>query len=334
MRKGLQSTFFHILTIYFLVLLLNSCATTDCPTCKEKDSDQKRGPIRWNVEFKKPVVNKCTQEFVLSISTDIKPDSVPTAEGEPAVIVTGMPCTDGSTPVYRIPYSDIKEITDMSDPLVPPGPWKPDEPCLCCCRERTGWWIFDKLELRAMIGYRPEPDPVFYPSATGGTLYEPSFINFDRGGSQLFFGFELAGMWSLTKSGNFQLGFMTGVWPIDGSIFVPVAIHPRYTFNQNPNPYEPYCNSWYIYGDLGLPLDFQTEAPIIGDLFDRSRYLIGIGIGYDWAISCSVDFSVDLGIRSFNLPLPPIDCCPDIPNEKSYYYRKSTGPILRFGLTF
>ena len=89
-----------------------------------------------------------------------------------------------------------------------------------------------------------------------------------------------------------------------------------------------------MYGTLGIPFDFETDAPVIGEDFEFQRYFYGFGIGYDWAINCDIDLSFDLGIRGLNLPLPPYDCCPSTPDEFRNPFRNSTALLLRVGLTY
>jgi len=202
---------------------------------------------------------------------------------------------------------------------------------------RDGWWIFDKIELRGLLGYRGNEDSVIYPTPTGEEIYHSSFFGFDRGGSSLITGIELAALWDVTfidKSRSLQFGVITGLWPVDESLFIPAGFYARYTFNQMPSKYSDYCDSWYLYGTAGLPLDFETDAPLFGSSSEYQRYFYGLGIGYDWAISCDMDFSVDLGLRSMNLPLPPYTCCETTPDEDRNPFRKSTVILLRFGLTF
>ena len=119
-------------------------------------------------------------------------------------------------------------------------------------------WFFDKFEVRGLLGYRGSDDEVVYPGQPEPTVYESSFFGFDRGGSTMFTGFEAAGLWNvkfLDKSGKLQAGVLTGIWPVDGSAFVPLGLYTRYTFNQMPGRFSDNCNSWYFYGTLGLPFD-------------------------------------------------------------------------------
>ena len=349
--------------IIAVALLSNACSTVDCPSCKEQKratKSVKEAKPKWNVALNTKIISKCDEDEIQSIETDLKPVFKPYGgklkngkiywdgmsfkeflvksdyyKERPfsklnGKIVVNQLCGDGTSKTYEIPTSNILEITEKSDPLNPPIPWLIDEPCLCCCRDRDGWWLFDKLELRAMLGYRGSIDTIRYTQANGDVItYPPSLFNTDRGGSNLIFGFELAGLWNLTSNRMYQLGFLTGIWPFDGSIFVPLALHGRINTNQKPDPWGTHCDAWYLYGDLGLALDFQTGAPI-----NENRLFWGLGIGYDIPINCNVDFSIDLGFRQMKLPLPEIECCPDVPDRDRYIYRLSNAAILRFGLTY
>jgi len=346
---------FSVISVAFL-FLGTSCSTVDCPSCKEqkRESSDHNNKPRWNVALNTKIIGQCTDTEIMSIETDLKPVFKPmgpkTKNGKidwdgksfgdyfkerpisklEGKIVINTVCPNGSTSFYEIPASNVLEITEKSDPLQPPVPWVADEPCVCCCRDRNGLWFFDKLELRIMAGYRGKQDTVRYSQPNGEVVsYPPKFINFDRGGSNLVFGFEIAGLWNLSQSRTFQLGFLTGVWPVDGSIYVPVGAHGRINFNQKPDPWGSNCNAFFFYGDLGLALDFQTGAPI-----DFNRLFWGLGVGYDMAITCGLDFSVDVGFRQMKLPLPPIECCPDVTGSDRFFYRLSKMGVLRFGLTF
>lgn len=321
--------------VLFLVLI--SFLFISCSSSKDV--------ISWNVELHEaeiPITDKCDPNVKLqSIKSAEKPKYLPATETRIArVRVLGIPCEEGEkAPIYEIPINRVKRITYVADPLSPPVQAKvKDLPTIVgCCRVRDGVLFFDKLEIKGFLGYRGSQDQVIYPTATGDEIYKSSFFGFDRGGSSMILGFEMSGLWNLTsidKSNSFQLGFLTGAWPMDESVFVPLGIYSRYTFNQNPSKYSENCNSWFVYGTFGLPLDFQTEAPLFGKSIDYQRLFYGLGIGYDWALTCNLDFSLDLGFRRMNLPLPAYTCCPDIPVENKNPFRNSTALLLRFGLAF
>ncbi|MCX6155776.1 MAG: hypothetical protein NT007_16635 [Candidatus Kapabacteria bacterium] len=312
------------------LLFAISCSTT-------------KNVVEWNVEIKEsnlPITDRCNPNQKLqAIKTPEKPIIIPANEDRDSLLrVYGLPCSiNEEMPVYDIPLSRIKRITYLSDPLMPPQeiPFPELSILQGCCRNRTGLLFFDKFELRAAIGFRGTKDGVTYPPSV--VPEKPKFISFGREGSYMTFGFEIAGLWNLSfidKNHNFQAGITTGLWPVDGSFFVPVGLDLRYTFNQFPPKFSDRCNSWYLYGNIGIPLDFTTKAPYIGKSLDFQRYFLGAGIGYDWAWGCDKDFSIDLGYRGMNLPLPPFDCCPTIPDDSKNPFRHSNELLLRFCITY
>ncbi len=316
----------------FICLLISSCGTT-------------QKIITWNVELKEtelPITDRCNPEVKLTaIKSGDKPVLIPESEEREArVRVLGMPCFEGEDPpVYDLPISRIKRITYVSDPLLPPVSLDVSELDILegCCRQRTGFLFFDKFEIRGCIGYRGSKDSVAYPTPTGEEIYRSSFINFDRGGSSMIFKFEISGFWNLPfidKTNRLQAGILTGLWPTDESFFIPIGLNLRYTLNQMPARFSDNCNSWYMYATAGLPLDFQTNAPLFATNAKYQRIFYGLGIGYDIAITCFMDFSIDLGYRYMNLPLPEILCCPSTPNDQRNPFRSSNSILLRFGLTF
>ncbi len=269
-----------LLPVSVIAILLISCSSS-------KDT-----VIRWNVELKEaelPITDRCDPDKKLSsVKSPYQPLVIPaTEEREGRIQVIGIPCTEGEDPpVYEIPLNRVKRITYVSDPISPPEEVATADLNMLegCCSKRDGVLFFDKVELRGMIGYRGSDDEVVYPGQPDPTVYKSEFFGFGRGGSSMILGFELSGLWNayfLDESGKFQLGIITGIWPFDGSAFVPAGLHARYTFNNYPSRYSRNCNSWYLYGMLGLPLDFQTEAPSFGNSLDFQRYFYGVGIGHD-----------------------------------------------------
>jgi len=323
---------YKLLLFLIIGLIISSCSS-------HKDV------IQWNVELNEdnlPITDRCDPNKKLtSIKSADQPQLVPATEDREArVRVEGIPCSaKEDPPVYEVPITRVKRVTYVSDPLQPPVEISKDNlaPIEGCCRYRDGWWIFDKFEIKAAVGYRGVEDSVIYPTPSGQEVYYSSLLGFDRGGSSIVLGLELDGLWNLTfidKSKSLQAGFIIGVWPVDESIFIPVGLNLRYTLNQFPQAYSDNCNSWYFYGNVGLPLDFQTGAPVTGNSFEYQRFFFGGGVGYDIALSCTMDLSIDIGYRYMNLPLPEITCCPGIPAEERYPFRSSNVLLLRAGLTF
>ena len=341
--------FQFILIIPIALISLASCGST-CNVC-DGCADKCNSDTIWNVALNSPVINECSGEEVTSIKSDIRPQYIPigieikncgddipdiydTTKG--IVRLCGFGCSGEGYVEYRIPMGNIYEITTTTDVKEPPKKWGVNKPDVCCKRVRSGWFIFKKLELRAMTGYRGSQNGITYPTASGSKYYEASFINFDRGGSDMIMGFEIGAYFGFLTFDLFgmrdalQFGVMSGLWPMDGSTFIPLSFHPRITFNQRPNPFSYPCSTWYIFGDAGLPFDFETNAESPGD-----RYFWGLGLGYEFPIGACSDLSFDLGVRQRNLPLPEIDCCPDLEGSIDRNpFRKSTDIFLRFGITF
>jgi len=322
----------NVIFVYILVVLLSSCSTY-------------KDVIQWNVELKEsklPITNKCNpDEKLTSIKSAEQPKLIPETEAREARIqVSGIPCRPNEEPpVYEIPVSRIKRITYVSDPLQPPQEITTNDlmPLEGCCRERDGLWIFDKFEIKAAIGYRGDKDSIVYTTPAGQDVYHSSAFGFDRGGSSFVLGLEVDGLWNLTfldESKRLQAGFILGAWPVDEAIFIPLGLNLRYTFNQFPPKYSNTCNSFYLYGNAGLPFDFQSGAPVFGNSWESQRFFAGGGFGYDIALNCNLDFSIDLGYRYMNLPLPEISCCPEVPDGERNPFRASDVLLLRLGLTF
>lgn len=347
-----------------VILAAILCASCASPRSKKASQDERpTGIITYNVELvadadtARALRDACDpSQVVRSISTDVRPvprvvsrivAGVPYADT--LIRVLALPC-DGSKErkEYLIPIERIvgKRYTSVSDPLEPPTRYGfgEAENNDICCRQRTGWWIFDKLELRLGAGFRFGTDSVTYPVVDANSVpvapfqqtYYSSFVNFDRGGSNLVPSAELSGLFKLDRAGYGHVGPWLAAMPTDGSVFVPIGAYGRYTFTPAPRTDEidPSCHTPYIYGLAALPLDFSSGAPLFGSTMARQRLMLGAGIGYDWAATCDLDVSVDVGIRHMNLPLPEIECCPSVPDEQRNPFRESTMFMLRFGLTF
>lgn len=324
-----------------LAALLSSCASTDCATCidpKPADDSTESRPV-YNVELRdgEYIASQCgAPTQLLSLHSVMPPDSLPAVDDRGPLMRIRLWCDDkGANVEYLIPYSRVKRVTNTANPLIPPVVYEPKLPCICCERERKGWWIFDKVEARLSAGYRPTAADITYLSPDGTqTTYTSSLFSTGRGGSNIVAGAEFAGLWSLDRTDKMQLGVLAGVWPVDGSVFIPVAAHGRYTFTPHPDPYQPQCDTWYAYADAGLPLEFSSGASIFGPSFERQRYFWGLGFGRDFAVSKDMDFSIDLGLRQMNLPLPEIECCPDVSQDYRNPFRLSTMFMFRVGLTW
>lgn len=253
--------------------------------------------------------------------------------------------------------SEIKYIGTSSDVDIPPKLINPESIitnlCECCIRDREcigEKTIFDKVEIRAMAGYRFNAnDEILYDGPFGGVTYPKETLGFDRGGTDFTIGLESAFLWDITPALNkviniprrnkFHLGPMIGLWPVDEAFFIPVSLHPRYTFAwDETDRMKDECNAWYIFGDLGVPIDPTFKVPIMcegGNCSDLFAYFYGLGIGRDWWMNKCMDFSIDLGFRVSNTPLPEnLDCVECTQLDNKYPFRKISQVFIRFGFTW
>lgn len=317
-----------ILLLIITTLILSSCSIVKTDSCREKIRSNHLEGAKWNVELNQPIIDKCTNYHTLSILSPVKPDSIPLRNGLSNIFIIAEKCNDSEQYTYEIPYTMVKRVTSISSPLSSAKPWDVVEPEICCCRDREGVLFFDKIEIRAFSAFRGEQNPLYYPQSDGSLKkYEPSFFGWQQGGSNVIFGFDAALLFSVEKTDKFQLGLMSGFWPVNGLYYIPAGVHFRYTINQHPNKYDVLTDSWYLFGDLGIPLDFHTSTDMLED-----RYFFDLGIGIDWAITCWSDFSIDIGLRQFRGPLPDIECCPESNNKNPF--KTSTMIFTRVGFTF
>ncbi len=358
-RKSINSKYKLILLLLMFMIFAASCSSVRCPSANQKTKDGKI--IYYNVELKTPYYDSQKKENILTILTDKEPlfipDFVPRKKCSDLITIKGIPWSeyketknisglagtivlemirlDKTRERITIPTSNILRITSTANPLLTtPKIYTIEEPCMCCDRIRDGLWFFDKFEIRAMAGFRGIHDSIILRKDNIPTVYKPTTFGTGEGGSNVVLGAEIGMLWNFpveTDGNKFQYGLLTGIWPVDGSVFIPAALHLRYTFKPVPNVFSydccPICDcgTFYIFGDFGFPIDFKTKAKIPGD-----RLFWGIGLGYDFAISCGLDFSIDAGYRMMNLPLTETACCGNYHN----FYRKSHIGFLRLGLTF
>jgi hypothetical protein len=245
------------------------------------------------------------------------------------------------TPSYN---EVIKRITIYSDPDVPPR----DTILTCsdcitcwrdrnCIKEKTGF--IDKIELRAMVGYRYNEGAYYKYPIPYSTPFEKEVFSFDEEGTYITVGLEASALFKIdklsNKRNNFHLGVMAGIWPVDGSIFIPVGLHTRYTFDDEADNKNCDCNAWYLFGDIGLALDAAGNAPVVC-LEDCENSVISgywdIGIGYDLWVSRCMDISIDAGYRLTNLPFESKFECSECDNK--YPVRTANQIFLRLGVTF
>ena len=329
------------LSLAALALFLHACAPSKCAYCDSGDCPPTDAYL-YSVELKSPVADQCGGGEVSSLVTSYPP-SLACGTG-PSILRVDVPCSPGGdckgARTYLVPEDQVLRVTRVSDTKTPPQPVHPECTCLSCQSARDGVLGINKVEVRAMGGWRGTQTPVFYPDAQGGVLYEPKTFSTGRGGTEITAGGEVALLWPVLsfgekgterrKTDNLHLGILSGVWPVDGATFIPVSFHPRLTFNNHPDPYGCGCNAWYLFGDVGVTFDGSTHAPIEKD----KRVFYGMGIGYEIPLSKVLDLGMDLLVRRIWLPLPEITCCPDIPADERNPVRISNVLGLRLGVTF
>ncbi len=259
--------------------------------------------------------------------------------------------------LQEIPLNDTSEVklySTSSDVDIPPQLiyLSDARPCDCCPRDRTcigKKTIFSKIEVRAMAGYRLGADDfIDYPGPVD-VRYEKETLGFDIGGTDITLGLEAAFLWDITdwarklfnipQRHKLHLGPMIGLWPVDGSLFVPISLHPRYTFwYDETDRRNNECNAWYVFGDYGIPFDPTFELPVFCDNCGDNNlqaYFWGLGVGRDWWLSECMDFSIDVGFRMSQTPLPANKECEECTDEQNKYPFREIGQIfLRFGLTW
>jgi hypothetical protein len=92
---------------------------------------------------------------------------------------------------------------------------------------------------------------------------EKEVFGFGEGGTMITTGFEasfLPSILTVNDKHRFHLGAMTGYWPVDGGHFIPLSVHPRFTFNDITNPLFGNCNALYLFGDLGTAYDVSLNS--------------------------------------------------------------------------
>lgn len=239
---------------------------------------------------------------------------------------------------------DIKRITRTSDADVYPEVNNVkklmDENKLKLCRRfRTGL----KTEIRFMTGFRSFK-PSYYDPIPGDILLAKKLLGFRQEGTKITIGPEVAflpAILTFQNKNRLNLGIMSGYWPVDGGNFIPLAIHPRFTFNDITNPLLRNCNAYYLFGDLGTAYDVTGK-------FDKfwskklNSWFWDMGAGIDLWVTRKIDVSFDIGYRRTTLALPSItensDWLTCIQNHQiawPNYPRRMAGEcFIRIGVTF
>ena len=340
-QRFLRGAFSHIVLVCLVVTgstyILTGCASTEqgVGTC---GAGARPGEF-WHLALKSPILDLCSGTSVQSFALALPP--VVMQEDGVFKLAFCVPCSHERSVTYKVAQSEVRELTYSADTKTPTVPVDAPEACIHCSRERRAFSWLHKIEVRAMGAYRGTQSPVFYPDASGGITYQPKTFGFDRGGTKIAVGGELALLWDvveLSRNSDIQLGVMGGVWPVDGSTFLPLSFHPRITFNNHPDRYADictksgWCDAVYLFGDVGW-VNLGNSPAYYAELTKR-RFFYGIGIGYEMALGRDVDLALDAGYRFIHTPLPPLECCPDVPGPEREPIRETHNFFMRLGLTF
>jgi len=356
MIKKQNRGFFYLKDITILKLLVfvvmlslfsSSCSTSKCTLC---DIDNR---TVYHVELKKDNNNE-KKENIVSFFPPI-----PIQVTGKKVQVHLVDC-EGKEP-YRLPKGkelqqfvkdhllvvdslDIKRITCSSDADIYPevstvNKLIDDNKLKLCRRFRSSL----KTEIRFMTGFRSFK-PSTYEPIPGDLPLEKKVLGFGQEGTKITIGPEVAFLPSLITYKNknrLSLGIMSGYWPVDGGNYIPLAIHPRFTFNDITSPLTGNCNAWYLFGDLGTAYDITGK-------FDKfwsnklNAWFFDLGAGVDLWVSRKMDVSFDAGYRLTTLALPSLaensdwlDCIQNHHVAWSNYPRRRAGEcFIRIGVTF
>lgn len=227
----------------------------------------------------------------------------------------------------------ISRITYFSNPLYPATiipwdsiPYQPAEYCECDRTSRESTY----LSAHANLNYRGS-HTYTVPTPTGNVIYNTRGIgNFDENGTNGALELSLAGGFVL---GDLRLGLMTGVIPSDGSMFIPVALQGVWDFgNAARLMILGHCPNAYL--NVGIPLDFETGAPMFANDLRRQRKFLSGGLGFERAMSDGMNFSFRLGAEWLTIPMDEIECCPGIDKADRHPGRSMVAAQVGLGLTF
>jgi hypothetical protein len=239
-----------------------------------------------------------------------------------------------------IDRSKVDTIINTGDSDFPPtiNIGQPDSVSLCN-RFRQPF----KFELKGMLGVRDlKKDGAPIPGY--GSQLDKKILGFGGGGTNIVVGAEAALLPRIARIGfrhSLNLGIMTGFWPVDSGMFVPVAIHPKLTFNEFTSPLWGQCNAFNIFGDLGVAYDASGKTDFLRDDNLPYSWFYGFGAGIDLWRSRNMDLSFDLGYRRTNLALPIssgytecVDNNGNVQKVTGFPIRSIGQLFFRFGLTF
>ena len=341
-----------ILVFYILLIFVNSsCKTSKCVLC---ELDNK---TIYNIELKE---GHETKDGKTQLQTYF--DLIPFEEKGGKVALNIVDCSQGEPyrlhsgeemakyvreNIFSVDSLDIKRITKTSDADIYPVSYtvqrliEENKDLQFCQRSRNAL----KLELRGMLGAR-SLNTIYYSPVPGAEPDSNKFIGFGEEGTKLIMGPEialLAPIYTINNKSRFHLGLLSGYWPVDGGNFIPISIHPRFTYNDITSPLFGICNAWYLFGDMGTAYDVSDKFSKFwdGNWFVSSFY--GIGFGVDLWKTKKMDVSYDMGYRRTTLALPNksvesqefLDCLRDNGIDFLAYNKRKAGEFfIRIGLTF
>jgi hypothetical protein len=334
----------HLLVIVFLIIWSTySCAPTKCTFCHVDNT------TIYKVELKDAAKSKIGKEKILTnyYPVTLKRNKKKTdlyiidCDGKEPYLLKGKELEDFiKQNLVVVDKSDVDTIISTGDsdfaPRINLGP--PDSIRLCN-RFRQSL----KFELRGMFGLRDlkkegEPIPGY------GSELQKKVLGFGGGGTNLVLGAEAGILPRIARIGlrnSFNLGLMTGFWPVDSGMFVPIAIHPKFTFNEFTSPLWGQCNAFNVFGDLGVAYDASGKVDFLNDKNLPYSWFYDLGAGIDLWRSRNMDLSFDLGFRRTNLALPInkdyTECVDNNGNtiKVTGLPVRSIGQLfIRFGLTF
>jgi hypothetical protein len=332
-----------ILAGLVIICSFNSCAPTKCVMCevdnttlyKVKFKEEAKAELGkdkmltyyWPVDIERS--KKKTELYVIDCA-DKKPYLLKGKELEEFI----------KQNLVVIDKSKVDTIINTGDSDFPPSIniGKPDSIKLCN-RFRQPF----KFELRGMLGIRDlKKDGAPIPGY--GSELDKKILGFGGGGTNLVVGAEMALLPRVARIGlrnSLNLGLMTGFWPVDSGLFIPIAIHPKLTFNEFTSPLWGQCNAFNVFGDLGVAYDASGKVDFLNDKNLPYSWFYDIGAGIDLWRTRNMDLSFDLGYRRTNLALPIsseysecVDNNGNVEKVTGFPIRSIGQLFFRFGLTF
>ncbi|MBN1925939.1 MAG: hypothetical protein JW798_08890 [Prolixibacteraceae bacterium] len=302
--------------------LIQSCSTS-CHIC-EKDNTK-----IYQVELNEKGADQYGSNEII---TYFQPDSLQRGRNNNSFYI--IDC--GEEEPYKLPKEELQQFTDSrrkeinasyvkrttrtSDADLPPLLVKPNSDAVC-----NRYRPIVKIEARVMGGVRLDV-PEYYSKPGAGQIGREWFALYEQGGFGIF-GIEAAALpriFTVAKKHSFNIGPMIGAWPVDGGLFVPLSVHPRFTFHDITNPFKGdwlSCNAIYLFGDYGLSfrtfnigensnntsLNFNNDGLPVNHFWD-----FGVGIDFSQSPKRKHDLSFDIGFRqtTHELPVAPLvsDC--------------------------